>query len=244
MNLISTEVLFGPAPINWCEAPSHGVKEVVNSVTSLAYILSAVAVVTTPTDATNKLYKHLYAWALALTGLTSALFHAELVYWQQKADESFETLSVIVLLHWAFTASVQNIPDKAMASKQGFSALVSPMLHWLIVLPVVWLVPAVATELHLLIVALIAAYELGRVVDRASDPTAVLLHRVAVYASLGGFGLWMVDFLGCEPIVQKMIIPALGFNPELHGFWHLFTAIGLACAGLCEIRMAMAKYKQ
>lgn len=58
------------------------------------------------------------------------------------------------------------------------------------------------------------------------------MHAAAVGTAIGGFALWLVDFFGCQALVHGLIVPALGFNPELHAWWHLLTACSLVAAGI------------
>lgn len=134
-----------------------------NTVSSLIYVAAAAAILGLGMRREYRAQKYAFAWAVALTGVTSAWFHADLRYYQQKLDESFETLAVILLLHWA---------GELMASKSprdGWSVVTTSIVHWVLILPFVWLVKELVCELHLIACALLAAHRLHLVVQRHGD---------------------------------------------------------------------------
>ena len=204
--------------------------EIFNSLSSLLYVLSGVSVIGTGAGSRYRSLKYLYVSAVVMTGVTSAWFHADLMYYQQKLDESFETVSVVVLLHWGLAA---------LEGKQGFArAFYVIILHCIMIIPAIWWFSEVVCEVHLIGVALSAAFVLSKAVDRNDDSRLRVAHQLAVVGAIGGFSLWLVDFFGCKAIIHGVVVPALGFNPQLHAWWHLCTAVSLAAAGFLVVGLS------
>ena len=135
------------APIDWCEANyavhSH-VAEFWNVLSCAAYLVAAA-----PHARSDEAWLRVFAVLVALTGLTSALFHATLWWSGQKLDEFFENAAVIALLH----ASAVRRP------------LARTFVHASAVGALVCLVPVAAAELHL-----VAGLARSSAAGRASPP--------------------------------------------------------------------------
>ena len=180
--------------IEWCEAnfaASPHVAELWNTVSSLAFLPAGLSMFLTARRL--RLPPALLAAGplTALTGLASAGFHATLTLAGQRADEVFETLSLVALLH-GLSASA----PRALAHAAGATAgvlLVSAFLF---------------TELHLITVATLTGVELASVARRA--PAAAARVRVATGAALVGAACWLADRLLCDFLSS----PALPANPR------------------------------
>jgi len=96
------EVLYGPSPIDWCEPnrpqtnPLH-VQELHNTWTNISYVIAGFALIP-KLNRCNPLYQF-YVLSIVMTGLTSAWFHATLIFISQKSDEFFENAAVVSLLY-------------------------------------------------------------------------------------------------------------------------------------------------
>jgi len=123
----------------------------------------------------------------------------------QKADESFETLSVVALLHIALQ-----------------SRTVVCTLHALLATLGIWLIPAIFCEVHLFVTVAAAAATLAR--SLRGEDTRDQRHyvRMATAAALVGFAAWILDFAFCDTFGSIL----------LHAYcWHPLTALALMWAG-------------
>ncbi len=94
------DILFGPSPIDWCEEnhPERNPwqwEELHNTWSNIVYVILGVAMAVAhlkqpyPTDPLFLLV----CVSGTMTGITSAWFHATLIYVAQKLDEFFEVWS-------------------------------------------------------------------------------------------------------------------------------------------------------
>ena len=144
------------APIDWCEAnyAVHGhVAEFWNVLSCAAYLVAAA-----PHARSDESWLRVFAVLVALTGLTSALFHATLWWSGQKLDEFFENAAVIALLH----ASAVRRP------------LARTFVHACAVGALVCLVPVAAAEL----------WDLS--LDRSRIPIGGSLRLLVLYVGVRG----------------------------------------------------------
>jgi dihydroceramidase len=54
----------------------------------------------------------------------------------------------------------------------------------------------------------------------STDPRARAVCKTSMYAALGGFALWMLDYNYCGQI--NRLLP---FNPQCHAWWHLLMGV-------------------
>jgi len=216
--LPSSEVMWGSAPIDWCEAnyvqnvAGFRVAEINNTTTNFAYILAALTLLG------NSKLQHFrttegrlflfYCVALLLTGLTSAWFHATLVWIAQKADEVFENCTVMVLFHTTFThVSSKNILQRVY-------------VHAVLVALGIVLIPVAFCEVHLILICFSTVYRFSQGKLELKEKTH--LGKTAVYAAIG-FACWLLDFFACNTFSAFY----------LHAFgWHCLTGMALYEAGL------------
>lgn len=215
--LPSSDVLWGSAPIDWCEpnyvqdVAGFRVAEINNTVTNAAYVLAAVVLMRS-----SKLYHNshegriflFYCLALLMTGLTSGWFHATLIWIAQKADEIFENCTVMVLFHSTFI----NLSSKEMLQRVCAHAV-------LVALGVI-LIPVAFCEVHLIIISFATVYRFSQGSLELKEKTH--LGKTAVYAA-SGFACWLLDFFACSTF-SKYYLHAFG--------WHCLTGMALYEAGL------------
>ena len=214
----SSDVLWGSAPIDWCEAnyvqdvAGFRVAEINNTITNAAYILAAVFLMR------NSKLSHLsrnegrifmfYCFALLMTGVTSGWFHAKLIWIAQKADEIFENCAVMVLFHSTFT----NLSSKGMLQRV--------CAHAVFVALGVILIPVAFCEVHLIIMSFATVYRFAQGSLELKEKSH--LGKTAVYAA-SGVACWLLDFFACSTFSQYY----------LHAFgWHCLTGMALYEAGL------------
>jgi len=214
----TSEVLWGSAPIDWCEAnfvqnvAGFKIAEINNTITNAAYILAAIALLK------NSKLQHfssnegriflLYCVALLLTGLTSCWFHATLIWIAQKADEIFENCTVMVIFHGTFT----NLSSKDLLRRV--------YVHAVLVSLCIILIPVAFCEVHLIIISFTTVYRFSQGKLELREQTH--LGKTAVYAAVG-FACWLLDFFACSTFSAYY----------LHAFgWHCLTGMALYEAGL------------
>eukprot|EP00123_Amoebidium_parasiticum_P022128 comp8058_c0_seq1/m.3554 comp8058_c0_seq1/g.3554 ORF comp8058_c0_seq1/g.3554 comp8058_c0_seq1/m.3554 type:complete len:242 (-) comp8058_c0_seq1:3-728(-) len=198
---------WGPptAPIDWCEsnyAVHPGVAEFWNTISNVVFCLCGLQTwyyaVATRRDAKF----HFLAFAVFMTGATSAFFHATLWWSGQKADEIFENISLLTMLY--------------MGKEGSFAGMLT---HWVAVAAGILLFEAVFCELHLFATVL-ATLKKYRLESAGRPHVLALTTRAAVLGGLA-FALWIVDFAACRAV------RGLPFNPQLHAWWHVLGACGL-----------------
>jgi hypothetical protein len=205
----SRAVLFGPSPIDWCEEnwTSGIVAESHNTITNSAYVLAAAALL-----AKAKLSGHeraiyvFFCLSLLLTGLTSGLFHATLVWGAQKADETFENWTVLALFHSTFPYQSEAIFRRIC-------------VHSILVTLGIILIPTIFCEVHLIFISFATVYRFQQ--QELDTEESKLLSRTALFAA-AGFSAWLCDFFACDTF-RSLYLHAYG--------WHILTALALYSAG-------------
>lgn len=216
---------WGPhtAPIDWCErnyAVTDFVAEFWNTLTCLFYVLAALKskLDTLSFKGCIPPTYNTFIVAHALTGICSAIFHATLWWWGQKADEVWECITLVMLLH--------------MPAGSSSSVLVA--LHVLFAAAIPVLLPEVATELHvaLLVAGLLRVYY--RLAEQHPKHLQRLIGRAASFGLLG-FACWLVDKLACSSLGTTAQLV------QLHSWWHLFTAAAIYTAGCAALLVHSAE---
>ena len=205
------------ALIDWCEANyavSPQVAEFWNTLSCVAYLVAAAPHVrrfASPDAA----WKNLYAAFLAMTGITSALFHATLWWWGQKLDETFENAALVVLYHVVATASRQDggHDRDALLTRIG--------LHCVLMTVLIIGVPVAFAELHLVGVLLGLFYHLLAMPRDVGDACMPFATPAAAWG-LAAFAAWLLDKVACDASPTGWT-QAL----QLHAWWHVGTAAAL-----------------
>lgn len=156
VRLPSKALLLGAAPIDWCEPNLPlinplGIKELHNTWTTAAYAVAGLVLLAKHWKALRALHECgrflplfvAFCAAMVMTGVTSAWFHATLVYAAQKSDEFCENVAVICLFY--MTAPSAQGPRRVLAA-----AVMHSTLFGLGVL----CIPELFCELHLIICVL------------------------------------------------------------------------------------------
>jgi hypothetical protein len=203
---------WGARGINFCEQDYlvvPYVAELWNTVSNLAFVAAGVAALRI--CGRQRLPGRFYAlaWSLIGLGLTSGAFHATLLWVNNKLDESFENMALIVLFH-------SDKPSQAAALLHAAAAS----------LGIFTITAFLFCELHLIVIVLLTLVKVRSRVhtaDLATNGTAGLngAVRLAAGSALAGFACWLVDRLFCAHLL------ALAFNPQLHAVWHLACGVAL-----------------
>jgi hypothetical protein len=222
----SWSVILGKAPIDWCEENYVGdhaellgfrVAEYHNTLTNGAYCLAAILLgriwhekIAKRTIKRGHGILLFYCLCLLMTGITSGLFHATLVWGWQKADEIFENLTVLTLFHATFVNTEKNSTNRVH---------LRILSHGVLAAFGIWVFPEVFCEVHLIIMAFSTVY-------RFAFHTGGRLHAMTVFKTasyaLVGFAGWICDFAFCTSFSTFY----------LHAYcWHMLTGLALYEAG-------------
>lgn len=224
----SWDTVLGAAPIDWCEAnyveEGSRLAEYNNTITNLAYLVAASALVTKGSAIRlppfGRIVFLFFVCSLFLTGVTSGIFHATLIWAAQKADEIFENWTVLTLFHSTY---LSNDSSGSVSLKDLFYSRIVP--HACAVALGIWCIPVLFCELHLVFICFATVYRFGFCTTGLdltnSTEQRAALFKTAAYALLG-FAGWLCDMFACSTFS--------GFY--LHAYaWHILTAMALHEAG-------------
>ena len=213
-------LLLGPSPIDWCE-PNHpltnplGVQEFHNTWTNAAYVLvglllfrlflsssSSSSSSSSPSSTLAPSPDPLllaYALSVILTGITSGIFHATLLYYTQKSDEFFENLAILSLAYHHLLPHGKSLPS----TRYFLYAC-----HVSFLLIVVLFIPSVFCSVHLALCILFCFRSVFLRVNALADPGARLsisrTFLVALACTILGFGAWIVDFVSSVALTRRL----------------------------------------
>ena len=212
------------AQINWCEEDyqhSFYVAELFNTVTNLCYIIVGVSMlldvyrkrasevrngmkgkekppIFEPPPTTHDLV----CVCTILTGVFSGIFHATLQFQYQRLDEIFENGILIFMLH----------------SKRP---PIIGVLHFILAsIGIVFITSYLFCEIHLITMIILTIVHYSKSC-KGNREASTYISKSALYAVIGAI-CWLVDRVMCG-----FINSLLPFNPQLHSFWHIFTAIAI-----------------
>lgn len=244
--------LWGPATgIDWCEedyAITPYVAEFWNTVTNIGFIIVGIYCLNLRQRLRLPLRFLAAGVSLIGLGLTSGLFHATLWWTGQKLDEAFENIAMILLYH-------------SEAKTQTFATL-----HCVLcVLGVFFLSFLLFVEIHIIGVASLGFLRIHQRVTELQQSSSGDAYFADKKESMRNLSLghqrmmlcfiiaaicWVADNVFCGFIRQTIAVTF--FNPQLHAWWHILTAIGfyqavmIAAAGYLTIEPhgALARLKQ
>jgi len=201
-----------PTGINWCEGDFEYlwfVAEFWNTVSNFGFVLVGAKCLFLVRDLRLPGRFAALGWAIILTGIFSAGFHATLLWTQQKLDESAENLVLVILFHSDRATQSLAIAHGAVAALGIFT--IAAFLF---------------CELHLIAIVIATLFKVKSWVNRAEVVSKGRdgLHRtlrIAAISAIVGAICWLVDRLACS-VVSKLFV-----NPQLHAWWHIFSAIAL-----------------
>ena len=173
IELPAPEVLWGPAPIDWCEPnrPSvnpFGIEELHNTWSNLMYVIVGILmfreyVYSMPAHKRDPIYFS-FCINTIMTGITSGWFHATLIFIAQKSDEFFENAAVVSLMY--FHVMPRNPSRPASGRYFIFSAHLTALALGVI------LIPELFCEVHLITVVLVCfGKALGSIKSTVDDET-------------------------------------------------------------------------
>eukprot|EP00041_Stephanoeca_diplocostata_P029377 m.865494 g.865494 ORF g.865494 m.865494 type:complete len:283 (+) comp23550_c0_seq11:185-1033(+) len=222
-----TPRLWGPATgINWCE-PDYAVvdwcAEFWNTISNLCYIVVAVRCLHRAQQQPLLSHNHNFKYAaigIGMTGLMSAFFHCTLWWEAQKADEISENAAIVFLYKTLSPRPDPSAHSVSMAPTTHFTFLYLLGMGLGITLVSAFLF----CELHLIAILIVT---FRRILHAAQSlpPIRRYVRRTGLLTVLG-FGCWLVDRIGCSSLLHFCTVWGLP-NPQLHAWWHFWTALAL-----------------
>lgn len=225
------EILWGKSRIDWCEKNDpttnpFGIMEFHNTWSNLFYVAVGIvnAIVLTSGKSPKDPLLYFFCLFAIMTGVTSAWFHATLLYIGQKSDEFFENAMILAL------AYSHLFPIVGGTGKRQYTYF---GIHVILLGIGVFCIPDVFCEVHLLFAVLASSYfsrKRSETIKNSVERQKSIdnNHWALMWGALG-FAMWIVDMVACSPIIQQL---------HLHAYaWHLLTAVALhvGCSG--TIRM-------
>ena len=240
IELTHIDVLLGPAPIDWCEpnrpeTNPFSIMEWNNTWSNIAYIIAGLSLLFRWSFSPNRDPLFLaYGVFVVLTGVTSAWFHATLLFVAQKADEFFESASVVALLYFHLLPAADR---KVQPSTRFFAFSAHTVALGLGVI----CIPELFCEVNLILSVLLCFKTALARVSTVTDRATQFAHRDKFYTAFLaaglGFALWGIDRAFCDVTnVQSLNLHAFG--------WHPLTAAALYLGGAASLDTSNSLAKQ
>ncbi|RTE84802.1 hypothetical protein BHE90_000667 [Fusarium euwallaceae] len=214
--------------LNFCEedyAITRYIAEFINTLSSLAYIAYGLyGLHSYPQFPTGS---RLLLWCgLVGVGICSSAYHMTLKYHTQMSDELSMHLLTTPLVYRLITFKAS--PQRTILIGTVLSSLFTLVMVTHVVLDE-FVLHAVTFASGVLIVA---TQSPKMVSEHVPDPrTRQNLRNISLFGSscfAFGYSLWLIDEWACRYLsnARNIVGLPLGFLLELHGWWHIFTAIG------------------
>ncbi|GME43488.1 alkaline phytoceramidase [Neofusicoccum parvum] len=215
--------------VNFCEEDylvTPYIAEFVNTITNTSYVIYAYYGIRRLRGNPNAALLSLPYIGLAAVGILSAAFHATLTYAGQMSDDISMIFATAFVLHRAYSFGRPAAWTRGfgLALAAGFAVFAAYhcwtdelLVHFLLF---AGMTLAVGRKTRALIRARVGA-EGGK--RRLSA-----LARVGALCAVVGYALWNVDRHLCGRLIEvrRAVGQPWGYLLELHGWWHVLTAIG------------------
>ncbi|KAF7585710.1 hypothetical protein BBP40_010247 [Aspergillus hancockii] len=229
----TADPFWGPqtAKSNFCEEDyevTRYIAEFINSLTNLAYIFyGAYGIRKLRQKSYTDAFRAVPYWGLVAVGICSAVFHVSMKYHTQMLDDLSMLFTTTPVLHRVLTANANRRDSRLMAILLG-SALTGL---------VVYHVKADELILHFLSFAgmvIVIGIRTMQLIKTRTLPNSAARRQIWGIVRFGavifnlGFYLWLIDGWACGFLRQTRQAIGLpwAWLLELHGWWHIFTAIG------------------
>ncbi|KAH0336396.1 alkaline phytoceramidase, partial [Aureobasidium melanogenum] len=165
-------------------------------------------------------------YGLALVGICSSLFHGLLKYHAQMADDTSMIIATSIVLHRAMTFQRSDSYTRWFSGLLILAVIAETAYHTI-------KDEQIVHELSfVLLIIMVASKTRSLIKLRVHDPQdKQMLQKATIFGAgffASGYLLWQLDFIFCPQLTalkRKVGIP-WGFLFELHGWWHILTAIG------------------
>lgn len=225
---------WGPvtSTIDWCEENylfSPYIAEMANSMTNIAFVLLAL----------QHLYsaiKNKHGWlyifisiGFAFVGFGSFLFHMSLLYEYQLMDEL--PMVYVTAIPCGYFLGYDKTPILRNVIYYGTVAIT---LIFTYIYLNIWRNPIFHQVFYAILNFLLIFKSLKVIHTKITDPKVRKLEYKLMGLAFGlflfGFIIWNIDNVFCEPITffrRNILGMPLGFLTEGHGWWHIFTGLGI-----------------
>lgn len=231
----SHEPFWGPATsnFNFCETDylvTPYVAELINTITNLIYIYYSVHGIRGNVSRSGSIQTGMSRsgpwFGILAVGIGSLIFHTTMKPYTQWADDLSMLVASGLSVHKVYTFD----------STRQVSILVGLGIGGFLTAFSVWHCVTDETGMHSLlfgILVLIVTLKVRSIISlRISSPLlreqVKRLNIAGAVLFLTGYAIWNLDYVACGwlgDIRRQMGMP-WGFLTELHGWWHIFTAVG------------------
>ncbi|KAG9669233.1 alkaline phytoceramidase, partial [Aureobasidium melanogenum] len=199
--------------------------EFVNTCSNAAYVIYAARTLRRLPASASFAAKSIY-YGLALVGICSSLFHGLLKYHAQMADDTSMIVATSIVLHRAMTYQRSNSFTRWFSSLLILAVIAETAYHTI-------KDEQMVHELSFVLLIVIVAIKTRSLIKlRVRNPKVKQMLQKATLFGAGcfifGYLLWQLDFIFCTQLtaLKRAVGIPWGFLFELHGWWHILTAIG------------------
>jgi dihydroceramidase len=218
------------ASIDWCEtnfAVCYFIAEFWNTLSNIFYVIIALWGLLMVFGRGYERRNALLFFGYFIIGIGSALYHGTLLFQFQILDELPMMIGVLTMV-WSCLAMDPAVERKYKKELDylgkffTFGFLIYVYLHWKYAFVQVF-------QTLFGSFTLLSVYLVFREIGKPSTKTEVVGRKMGltyVISILIAALCWIIDQVFCVEL-QK-----LALNPQLHAFWHFFTAVGCLAVGL------------
>jgi len=228
-----------PYPSYWGEINAHAnfceedhiittyIAEFVNTLTNVSYLLYAYHGIKNNASRKDAILRNLPYLGLAGVGIGSALFHATLKNHTQWCDDLSMLIATATVFHRIFTF------NKSLR----YTIISGLLISTIMISFMIWHCYTDELIMHSILfgimVVIIGERTRSLTKTRISSPSLRKeVRKLAYWGSLffvGGFALWNLDHAYCGALTaaKRRIGMPWGFFLEMHGWWHVLTAVGV-----------------
>ncbi|KAF7716557.1 Uncharacterized protein PECH_004358 [Penicillium ucsense] len=227
----SVDPFWGPATsyLNFCEedyAITRYIAEFINTLSSLVFVLFGVYGLRQLREKNAASYRSLLYFGLIGVGVCSAGYHMTLKYHTQMSDELSMHLLTTPLLYRILTFQASSKKTRIVGIV--LSVLFVTVMFFHMVLNE-FLLHAVTFGTAVLTIAVrTSKITAQQVTDPYMKKKLRNISYFGIFCFAFGFFVWLIDGLACGLLkdTRHAIGLPLAFLTELHGWWHILTAIG------------------
>ena len=218
------------ATIDWCERQyqiTHYIAEFFNTISNVFYLVVAFWLFLIVFGRGHEKRHALLALGYLIIGIGSTLYHGTLLFEFQILDELPMLISILTMI-WSMLCIDPKIERKHkrffdwLGEILTLSFLIFCYIHWQF--GFVKLFQTLFGSLTLFSVFLIIRNNL--LPENHADVVGNRAGKIYGYSILTAAICWLIDQVFCVELNKWYI------NPQLHAFWHFFTAVGCLYSGL------------
>ncbi|GAO46657.1 putative alkaline dihydroceramidase Ydc1 [Saitoella complicata NRRL Y-17804] len=223
---------WGPpsATIDWCEENyviSSFIAEFINTTTNLGFMVLALFLIVNTIKQGHETRMIITALGFMLVGLGSFLFHASLLYKYQLLDELPMVYSTCIQVWSVFEYETSKTVSVLIGLGVFAIAAIVTFVYLIILDPMFHQVAYAALSVAVLGRSIWQMYK--EVKPAKSRKELLRMVVTGISSFLFGFLLWNIDNEACSTLRSWRHVVGIpwGFLLELHGWWHIFTGLGV-----------------